>query len=60
MARPLIALDAIALDLETTGGTPLYDRITEIALIRFENGVELIAGKLWLIPVSAFRPLFRT
>jgi DNA polymerase-3 subunit epsilon len=28
------------LDLETTGTTPLHDRITEIALIRFENGVE--------------------
>ncbi|SEO63051.1 3'-5' exonuclease family protein [Nitrosovibrio sp. Nv6] len=30
----------VILDLETTGGTPLYDRITEIALIRFEYGIE--------------------
>jgi DNA polymerase-3 subunit epsilon len=30
----------VILDLETTGGTPLYHRITEIALIRFEHGVE--------------------
>ncbi|PTR14178.1 DNA polymerase-3 subunit epsilon [Nitrosospira sp. Nsp2] len=30
----------VMLDLETTGATPLYDRITEIALIRFEYGVE--------------------
>ena len=30
----------VILDLETTGTTPLHDRITEIALIRFENGVE--------------------
>jgi DNA polymerase-3 subunit epsilon len=30
----------VMLDLETTGPTPLYDRITEIALIRFEYGVE--------------------
>jgi DNA polymerase-3 subunit epsilon len=30
----------VILDLETTGTTPLYDRITEIALIRFENGIE--------------------
>ncbi len=30
----------VVLDLETTGTTPLYDRITEIALIRFEGGVE--------------------
>jgi DNA polymerase-3 subunit epsilon len=30
----------VMLDLETTGATPLYDRIIEIALIRFEYGVE--------------------
>lgn len=30
----------VILDLETTGITPLHDRITEIALIRFENGIE--------------------
>src|SRR5687768_12231845 len=30
----------VILDLETTGTTPLHDRITEIALIRFENGIE--------------------
>lgn len=35
-------LDAITyLDLETTGATPLRDRITEIALVRFEQGVEV-------------------
>lgn len=28
------------LDLETTGATPLRDRITEIALVRFDNGLE--------------------
>ncbi len=30
----------VLLDLETTGAAPSYDRITEIALIRFECGVE--------------------
>ena len=30
----------VFLDLETTGATPSYHRITEIALIRFEYGVE--------------------
>ena len=30
--------DMVFLDLETTGGTPLHDRITEIALVRVENG----------------------
>lgn len=28
------------LDLETTGATPLRDRITEIALVRFDHGIE--------------------
>ncbi len=32
--------NCVILDLETTGATPLYDRITEIALIRFEDGME--------------------
>ena len=31
----------VLLDLETTGATPLKDRITEIALIRFNDGVEI-------------------
>ena len=31
----------VFLDLETTGATPLKDRITEIALIRFEEGIEV-------------------
>ena len=30
----------VLLDLETTGATPSYDRVTEIALIRYEYGVE--------------------
>lgn len=31
----------VLLDLETTGATPTKDRITEIGLIRYENGVEV-------------------
>lgn len=31
----------VLLDLETTGATPLRDRITEIALIHFKDGVEV-------------------
>lgn len=31
----------VLLDLETTGATPLKDRITEIGLIKFENGREV-------------------
>lgn len=31
----------VLLDLETTGATPVKDRITEIGLVRYENGVEV-------------------
>lgn len=31
----------VLLDLETTGATPTRDRITEIGLIRYENGIEV-------------------
>lgn len=30
--------DLVFLDIETTGGAHLYDRITEVALIKIENG----------------------
>ena len=30
--------DMVILDIETTGGSHLYDRITEIALVRIQNG----------------------
>jgi DNA polymerase III subunit epsilon len=30
--------DMVVLDIETTGGSHLYDRITEIALVRIQNG----------------------
>ena len=34
------AADTLAfVDLETTGGNPAYDRITEIGIVRVENGV---------------------
>lgn len=31
----------VLLDLETTGGNAVHDRITEVAAVRFENGVEV-------------------
>ena len=31
----------VIVDVETTGGSPQWHRITEIACIRFENGVEV-------------------
>jgi DNA polymerase III subunit epsilon len=42
------------LDLETTGATPLRDRITEIALVRFEHGVEVAR---WQTLVNPQQPI---
>ncbi len=51
----MIMLPAITyLDLETTGATPLRDRITEIALVRFENGEEVAR---WQTLVNPQQPI---
>ena len=51
----MIMLPAITyLDLETTGATPLRDRITEIALVRFENGQEVAR---WQTLVNPEQPI---
>lgn len=42
------------LDLETTGATPLRDRITEIALVRFDDGVET---RRWQTLVNPQQPI---
>ncbi|MEO6117660.1 MAG: exonuclease domain-containing protein [Methylotenera sp.] len=42
------------LDLETTGATPSKDRITEIALIRFDNGIEVAR---WQTLVNPEQPI---
>ena len=43
----------VLLDLETTGATPHKDRITEIALIRFEQGVEVARWQTLVNPCQA-------
>jgi DNA polymerase-3 subunit epsilon len=47
----------VLLDLETTGGNPVNDRITEIAAVRFEAGVEVARWSTLVnpgVPVSGF------
>ena len=46
----------VMLDLETTGTTPLHDRITEIALIRFEDGVEIDRWETLVNPEVSIPP----
>lgn len=47
------------LDLETTGATPLKDRITEIALVRFENGVEVARWQTLVNPQTTIPPFIQ-
>lgn len=47
------------LDLETTGATPLTDRITEIALVRFDNGIEVARWQTLVNPEQAISPFIQ-
>jgi len=47
------------LDLETTGATPLKDRITEIALVRFEHGVEVARWQTLVNPEQPIPPFIQ-
>jgi DNA polymerase III subunit epsilon len=49
----------VLLDLETTGATPLVDRITEIALIRIENGQEVSRWQTLVNPDTAIPPFIQ-
>lgn len=49
----------VLLDLETTGATPVRDRITEIALIRFENGVEVCRWQTLVNPEMPIPPFIQ-
>jgi len=56
----LLNLPAIVfLDLETTGATPLRDRITEIALVRFEHGIEVARWQTLVNPQQAISPFIQ-
>lgn len=47
------------LDLETTGATPLRDRITEIGLVRFEYGVEVCRWQTLVNPETPIPPFIQ-
>jgi DNA polymerase III subunit epsilon len=49
----------VLLDLETTGATPVRDRITEIALIRFEEGVEVARWQTLVNPEAPISPFIQ-
>lgn len=49
----------VLLDLETTGATPIQDRITEIGLIRYENGVEVGRWNTLVNPEVSISPFIQ-
>lgn len=49
----------VLLDLETTGATPAQDRITEIGLIRYENGVETGRWSTLINPQTSIPPFIQ-
>ncbi len=48
------------LDLETTGATPLRDRITEIALVRFDDGIETARWQTLVNPEQPIPPFIQS
>ncbi|QDC43523.1 exonuclease domain-containing protein [Methylophilus medardicus] len=48
------------LDLETTGATPLRDRITEIALVRFDHGIETVRWQTLVNPQQPIPPFIQS
>ncbi len=49
----------VFLDLETTGATPTQDRITEIGLIRYENGIEVGRWTTLINPEVSISPFIQ-
>ncbi len=49
----------VLLDLETTGATPTLDRITEIGLIRYENGIEVGRWNTLINPEVSISPFIQ-
>ena len=49
----------VLLDLETTGATPTQDRITEIGLIRYKNGIEVGRWSTLLNPEVSISPFIQ-
>jgi DNA polymerase III subunit epsilon len=50
----------VLLDLETTGGNPVQDRITEIAAVRIENGLEVDRWSTLVNPGTAIPPFIQS
>lgn len=49
----------VLLDLETTGGNPVIDRVTEIAAVRIENGQEVARWSTLVNPGCSISPFIQ-
>jgi DNA polymerase-3 subunit epsilon len=49
----------VVLDLETTGANPVFDRVTEIALVRMEQGVEVARWSTLVNPGVSIPPFIQ-
>lgn len=49
----------VLLDLETTGGNPVHDRITEIAVVRIEGGLEVARWSTLVNPGITISPFIQ-
>src|SRR5512133_12651 len=49
----------VLLDLETTGGNPVHDRVTEIAAVRIENGQEVARWSTLVNPGCSIAPFIQ-
>ena len=49
----------VVLDLETTGGNPVHDRITEIAAVRIEHGIEVARWSTLVNPGVSIPPFIQ-
>ncbi len=50
----------VVLDLETTGGNAVHDRITEVAAVRIENGVEVVRWSSLVNPGMSIPPFIQS
>ena len=46
LGTPLLDVEFVVLDLETTGGSPANDRITEVGAVKIRGGV-VLGNALW-------------
>jgi len=55
LGTPLLDVEFVVLDLETTGGSPANDRITEVGAVKIRGGESSAPSTPWSTPMSPSR-----